>query len=56
MPVLIDDGYSKEYLVFIQKNNIKDLTGMESELLQFLFKHKIGGFENIVKLFRDCTK
>jgi len=47
--------YSPEYLDFIKKHGVKNLTGSESELLQVLVKHKIGGFEKIVKLYRDCV-
>lgn len=51
-------SYSKEFLIFIEKNkgSIPSMTGMEQELMQFLVKHKIGGFEKIVKLYRELTK
>lgn len=47
---------SEEYLKFIKEHNIQNLTRNESELLQLLVKVKIGGFESIVKLYRNCLK
>lgn len=54
---------SEEYLKFvIDHKEVLDreypqrLTRNESELLQLLVKLKIGGFENIVKLYRNCIK
>lgn len=58
LPRLVDDGYPDGYLKFIQdnKDKIPPMTKNESELMQMLYKQKLGGFEKVVKIYRDCTK
>lgn len=50
------NNVSEEYIKFVKEYNIRNLTRNESELLQLLVRLKIGGFEEIVKLYRNCKK
>lgn len=54
MPV--GENRDSAYEAFVAKNNIRNLTRNEDELMRLLFKQKIGGFEQIVKLYRSYTK
>lgn len=47
-----------KYLEFIKRNNIKNLTTTESQFLQSLVDNdkRIGGFEKILKLYRESEK
>lgn len=44
------------YEAFVAKNNIRNLTRNEDDLMRLLFRQKIGNFEAIVKLYRSYTK
>jgi len=57
-PSIQKTEYPAEYLKFIQehKGKIPPMTSTEQELMMFLVRKKIGGFEKIVKLYRDLTK
>lgn len=52
------EHYSEDFIKFMEKNEgkVKNLTGMEQRLLQFLVQNKIGAFEKIVSIYRELIK